>query len=111
MSGLITMGLGPKQLLLTMGLGSPGGILPPVIIRSKGGSSKGYDLRRREEEENKFLEKWVIEVSGIDIYSKVEKEIDMKPNITVKVGDKEVRLDRDDSNMKVTVEQVRVNIE
>lgn len=111
MSGLITMGLGSKQTLLTMGLGTPGTILPPVIIPPhKGGSAKGYSLRRKEQEEE-FVEKWVIEVSGIDIYNKVEKEIDMKPNIIVKVGDKEVRLDRDDSNMKVTVEQVRVNIE
>jgi hypothetical protein len=113
MSGLITMGLGPKQLLLTMGLGSPGGILPPpVVIRKKGGVSKGYSFRKSEEE-NKFLESWIIEVSSVDIYSKVEKEIDMKPNITIKVGDKEVRLSKGDinKNINVTVERVRINSE
>jgi hypothetical protein len=112
MSGLITMGLGPKQLLLTMGLGSPGGVLPPVVIRPKGGSSKGYSLRKSEEE-NKFLESWIIEVSSVDIYSKVEKEIDMKPNITIKVGYKEVRLNKGDinKNINVTVERVRVTSE
>jgi len=111
MSGLITMGLGSKQTLLTLGLGSPGTILPPIIIPPhRGGAAKGYALRKKERDEE-FIEKWIIEVSGVDIYSKVEKEVDMKPNIIVKVGDKEVRLDRDDSNMKVTVEQVRVNIE
>jgi len=116
MSGLITMGLGPKQLLLTMGLGSPGGVLPPVVIRPKGGG-RSYNVRRRshrpeEEEENQFLEKWVVEVSGIDIYSKVEKEIDMRPNITIRLEDKEVHLDKDIKEyIQVSVERVRVNSE
>jgi len=68
---------------------------------------------KKSEEENKFLESWIIEVSSVDIYSKVEKEIDMKPNITIKVGYKEVRLNKGDinKNINVTVERVRVTSE
>lgn len=113
MAGLITMGLGPNQLLLTMGLGTTDIILPPVVVRRVGGRSKPYSVKKRirDEEENKFLENWIIEVSSVDIYSKVEKEIDMKPNITVIVKGQEIKLSKDSENIQVEIERVRVNSE
>lgn len=114
MSGLITMGLGPKQLLLTMGLGSPGGILPPVVIRPKVGAVSTSSRKRREEEkENKFLENWIIEVKGlnINIYNILEKEIDTQSNIIIKIEDIDIVEEGYDNNITVSVEKVRVTSE
>lgn len=108
------MGLGPKQLLLTMGLGSPGGILPPVVIRPKGGSVSTSSRKRREEEkENKFLENWIIEVKGlnINIYNVLEKQIDTQSNIIIKIEDIDIFEEGYDNNITVSVEKVRVTSE
>ena len=112
MSGLITMGLGPKQLLLTMGLGSPGGTLPPVVIRPKvGGVSTSS--RKREEDKNKFLENWIIEVRGlnINIYNVLEKQIDTQSNVIIKIEDIDIVEEGYDNNITVSVEKVRVTSE
>ena len=113
MSGLITMGLGPKQLLLTMGLGSPGGILPPVVIRPKGGVSTSSRKRREEEKENKFLENWIIEVKGlnINIYNVLEKQIETQSNVIIKIEDIDIVEEGYDNNITVSVEKVRVTSE
>jgi len=112
MAGLITMGLGAPQTLVTMGLGGAGIEPPEQIIKTGGSVSFKRRIYKREEEE-KYVENWVIEIHGINIniYSKTETKIDMKPNIFVKLSDIEIEEDKSDNDFSVQVEDVRIAIE
>ena len=113
MAGLITMGLGAPQTLITMGLGGAGIEPPEQIIKTGGGVSFKRRIYKREEEEEKYVENWIIEISGINIniYSKTETKIDMKPNIFVKLSDIDIEEDKSDNDFSVQVEDVRIAIE
>lgn len=112
MAGLITMGLGAPQTLVTMGLGGVGIEPPEQIIKTGGGISFKRRIYKRAEEE-KYVENWIIEINGINIniYSKTETKIDMKPNIFVKLLDIDIEEDKSDNDFSVQIEDVRIAIE
>ena len=119
MASLITKGLGSPQQLITGGLG-PVGVTPPVqIIRGSGGSTAsgpngnfGPKKNRYKDDEDRYIEKWIIKISGECIYNRVEKEIDTREHFNVDVLDIDSNVDKSAGQFfTVEVNQLRINSE
>ena len=119
MASIITKGLGSPQQLITEGFGPEGFAPPTQIIKKKGGGAAGrtphgqFDIEgRRRKEEERFIEKWIIQISGEDIYSKIEKEIDTRKYVNVRVSDIESSVDENSGEVfTIEVNQLRINSE
>ena len=119
MASIITKGLGSPQQLITEGYG-PEGFAPPVqIIRGRGGNTARtphgefeLERRRRKDDDDKFIERWIIQISGEDIYNRIEKEIDTRKYVNVKVADIESSVDENAGQIfTIEVNQLRINSE
>lgn len=111
----MTLGLaraGGTSFIITYGVG-----VPPLRIGGGNGSKATFRRRSKKNRErdaeliknNWFTENWVIEVSGIDIYSKVETSVDTKQNVLVKFVDSDVTNRLEEQHLEVLIDNVRVN--
>lgn len=111
----MTLGLaraGGTSFIITYGMG-----VPPIKVGGGTGSKATFrrrSKRNRERDEeliknNWFTENWVIEVSGVDIYSKMETSVDTKQNVLVKFVNSDITKRLEEQHLEVLIDNVRVN--